>query len=58
MKGYRLQLMLAVVINDSWIQSSTAKANLEMEVLCGSPTGTVNEAGHVLNLTDDGATRR
>ena len=50
MKGYRLQLMLAVVINDGWVQSSTIKANLEMKVLCGSPTGTARQADYLTSL--------
>lgn len=50
MKGYRLQLMLAVVINDGWVQSSTIKANLEMEVLCGSPTGTARQTDYLTSL--------
>ena len=50
MKGYRLQLMLAVVINDGWVQSSTIKANLEMEVLCCSPTGTARQTDYLTSL--------
>ncbi len=50
MKGYRLQLMLAVVINDGWVQSSATKAYLEMEVLCGSPTGTARQADYLTSL--------
>ena len=50
MKGYRLQLMLAVVINDGWVQSSTIKANLEMEVLCGCPTGTTRQTDYLTSL--------
>ena len=50
MKGYRLQLMLAVIINDGWVQSSTAKANLEMEVLSGSPTGTARQTDYLTSL--------
>ena len=50
MKGYRLQLMLAVVINDGWVQSSTLKANLEMEVLCGSPTGAARQTDYLTSL--------
>lgn len=42
--------MLAVVINDGWVQSSTIKANLEMEVLCGSPTGTARQADYLTSL--------
>lgn len=50
MKGYRLQLMLGVVINDSWIQSSATKANLEMEVLCSRSTGTASQADYLTSL--------
>ena len=50
MKGYRLQLMLAVVINDGWVQSSTIKANLEMKVLCGSPTGAARQTDYLTSL--------
>lgn len=50
MKGYRLQLMLAVVINDGWVQSSTIKAYLEMEVLCGCPTGTARQTDYLTSL--------
>lgn len=50
MKGYRLQLMLAVVINDGWVQSSTIKANLEMKMLRGSPTGTARQTDYLTSL--------
>lgn len=50
MEGYRLKLMLAVVINDGWVQSSTIKANLEMEVLCGCPTGTARQTDYLTSL--------
>ena len=50
MKGYRLQLMLAVVINDGWVQSSASKANLEMEMLCGCSTGTARQADYLTSL--------
>ena len=50
MKGYRLQLMLAVVINDGWVQSSTIKANLEMKVLCGSPTSAARQTDYLTSL--------
>ena len=42
--------MLAVVINDGWVQSSTAKTNLEMEVLCGSPTGAARQTDYLTSL--------
>lgn len=50
MKGYRLQLMLAVVINDGWVQSFTIKANLEMKVFCGSPTGAARQTDYLTSL--------
>lgn len=50
MKGYRLQLMLAVVINDGWVQSSTIKANLEMKVLCGCPTSAARQTDYLTSL--------
>ena len=42
--------MLAVVINDGWVQSSTIKANLEMKVLCGSPTGAASQTDYLTSL--------
>ena len=50
MKGYRLQLMLAMVINDGWVQSSTTKAYLEMEMLCSRSTGTTRQADYLTSL--------
>ena len=42
--------MVAVVEDDGWVQSSTIKANLEMKVLCGSPTGTASQADYLTSL--------
>lgn len=50
MQGSGFQLMVAVVEDDGWVQSSTIKANLEMKVLCGSPTGTARQTDYLTSL--------
>ena len=50
MQGGSLELVIAVVEDDGWIQALAAERHLEMEMLCGGPASAARKTDYLACL--------
>ena len=50
MQGGSLELVIAVVEDDGWIQALAAERHLEMEMLCGGPASAARKTDYLTCL--------